>query len=92
MQRDAAEVAAYKRSGDWGETTVGDAVAGWARTKPDADAFVTVTADGTIHVVDASTEPDLFWAIRGGGGNFGVVTRLKYRLHPLPAFTGGLSG
>lgn len=48
MQRDPAEVAEYKRNGDWGETTVGDAVAGWARVKPDADAFVTVAADGTV--------------------------------------------
>ena len=48
MQRDAADVAAYKRSGDWGETTVGDAVAGWARTRPDADAFVTVGSDGSL--------------------------------------------
>ena len=47
MQRDAADVAAYKRRGDWGETTVGDAVAGWARTRPDADAFVTVGAGGS---------------------------------------------
>jgi len=47
MQRDAADVAAYKRTGDWGETTVGDAVAAWARTQPDADAFVTVGADGS---------------------------------------------
>src|SRR4051794_18906713 len=48
MERDAADVAAYKRSGDWGETTVGDAVAGWARTRPDADAFVTVGPDGSV--------------------------------------------
>src|SRR5690242_19267026 len=39
-----------------------------------------VTADGRLRRVDAHTEPDLFWALRGGGGNFGVVTRLKYRL------------
>src|SRR5207302_49124 len=38
-----------------------------------------VTADGTLHRVDADHEPDLFWAIRGGGGNFGVATRFKYR-------------
>jgi len=48
-----------------------------------------VTAAGDIVIADASRHPDLFWALRGGGGNFGVVTRLKYRLHPLPAFTGG---
>jgi FAD/FMN-containing dehydrogenase len=49
-----------------------------------------VTADGRLRRVDAETEPDLFWALRGGGGNFGVVTRLKYRLHPLDAVVGGL--
>jgi FAD/FMN-containing dehydrogenase len=48
-----------------------------------------VTASGDIFIADEAHHPDLFWALRGGGGNFGVVTRLKYRLHPLPAFTGG---
>ena len=48
-----------------------------------------VTAAGEVLVADEAHHPDLFWALRGGGGNFGVVTRLKYRLHPLPAFTGG---
>jgi hypothetical protein len=44
------------------------------------------------HVVASSddTHPDLFWAIRGGGGNFGVVTRFRYRLHPADAVTGGV--
>jgi FAD/FMN-containing dehydrogenase len=49
-----------------------------------------VTADGRIRRVDAHNEPDLFWAIRGGGGNFGVVTRVQFRLNPLPHFTGGI--
>lgn len=42
-----------------------------------------VTADGRLHVVDAEHEADLFWAIRGGGGNFGVVTSLEFDLHPV---------
>ena len=49
-----------------------------------------VTADGEFHSVDAEREPDLFWALRGGGGNFGVVTSFLYRLHPVEAVLGGL--
>jgi len=49
-----------------------------------------VTGDGSVLEVDAERHPDLFWAIRGGGGNFGVVTRFDYRLHPVDAVTGGL--
>jgi FAD/FMN-containing dehydrogenase len=49
-----------------------------------------VTADGDMLEVDAERQPDLFWAIRGGGGNFGVVTRLRYRLHDVSEFTGGI--
>ena len=49
-----------------------------------------VTADGRLLHVDAEHEPDLFWAIRGGGGNFGVATRFRYRLHPVGTVTGGM--
>jgi len=49
-----------------------------------------VTADGQIRHVDEQTHPDLFWAIRGGGGNFGVVTRFKLQLHELPTVVGGM--
>ena len=48
-----------------------------------------VTANGDILIADDTQNTDLFWALRGGGGNFGVVTRFKYRLHALPEFTGG---
>jgi FAD/FMN-containing dehydrogenase len=49
-----------------------------------------VTADGELVRADADSHPDLFWAIRGGGGNFGVVTRFLYRLHELPTVDGGM--
>ena len=49
-----------------------------------------VTADGRLLHVDVAHDPDLFWAIRGGGGNFGVATRFRYRLHPVGTVTGGM--
>jgi len=49
-----------------------------------------VTADGSRLRVDAEQSPDLFWAIRGGGGNFGVVTRFQYRLYPVRDVVGGM--
>ncbi len=49
-----------------------------------------VTADGELVRADPDHHPDLFWAIRGGGGNFGVVTRFRYRLQALPGIVGGM--
>jgi FAD/FMN-containing dehydrogenase len=49
-----------------------------------------VTADGEILQTDKDNHLDLFWAIRGGGGNFGVVTRFKYQLHELGEVLGGI--
>ncbi len=49
-----------------------------------------VTADGRVLHADAQAHPDLFWAIRGGGGNFGVATRFQYSLHGLGEILGGL--
>ena len=49
-----------------------------------------VTADGRLLRADAEQHPDLFWALRGGGGNFGVVTRLQYRLHEVEQVVGGM--
>ncbi len=49
-----------------------------------------VTAGGEVLQVNDESHPELFWAIRGGGGNFGVVTRFRYRLHPVRQILGGL--
>lgn len=49
-----------------------------------------VTADGRVLVVDDESHPDLFWALRGGGGNFGVATRFKYSLADVDRVVGGL--
>ena len=49
-----------------------------------------VTADGEIVEVDAQREPDLFWALRGGGGNFGVVTELEFELLPITEAYAGM--
>jgi FAD/FMN-containing dehydrogenase len=49
-----------------------------------------VTADGEVLEVDAASQPDLFWALRGGGGNFGVATSFTYRMHPVHTIVGGL--
>ncbi len=49
-----------------------------------------VTADGQVLRVDEQSHPDLFWAIRGGGGNYGIATRFQFRLHPVGEVVGGM--
>lgn len=49
-----------------------------------------VTAGGDVIVANPGNHPDLFWALRGGGGNFGVVTRLHYSVQPLDRIIGGM--
>ena len=59
-------------------------------TIDDLLAAEVVTADGSVLEIDAERHPDLFWAIRGGGGNFGVATRFQFRLHEVPTVVGGM--
>ena len=49
-----------------------------------------VTADGQLRVANSTENPDLFWSVRGGGGNFGVVTSFEYQLHPVGPVTVGM--
>lgn len=62
---------------------------GWAADN--LEELEIVTADGEIRTANREENPDLFWAVRGGGGNFGVVSRFTFRLHEVgPSVTGGL--
>ena len=69
---------------------VGFLVRKYGLTIDDLLAAEVVTADGEILQVDEESHTDLFWAIRGGGGNFGVATRFKFRLNEVPAAVGGM--
>jgi FAD/FMN-containing dehydrogenase len=69
---------------------VGYLVRKYGLTIDDLLAADIVTADGDLRRVDAENEPDLFWAIRGGGGNFGVATRFRFRLHEIDTVVGGM--
>ena len=53
------------------------------------EAVEIVTADGRQVTASADSHPDLFWAVRGGGGNFGVVTRFQFKLYPVGEILGG---
>jgi FAD/FMN-containing dehydrogenase len=69
---------------------VGFLVRKYGLTIDDLISAEVVSADGEFLRVDAETHPDLFWAIRGGGGNFGVATRFQYRLHEVDTIVGGM--
>ncbi len=68
---------------------------GWLMSKyglaaDNLESVELVTAFGDVLQVDDASHPDLFWALRGGGGNFGVATSFTYRVHPVSQITGGL--
>jgi FAD/FMN-containing dehydrogenase len=69
---------------------VGYLIRKYGLTIDDLLAADIVTANGELLHADAETHPDLFWAIRGGGGNFGVATRFKFLLHPVDMVLGGI--
>jgi FAD/FMN-containing dehydrogenase len=76
-----------------GGSTLGGGI-GWlmgrfGATVDNVLAFEVVTVEGAIITASARKHPDLFWALRGGGGNFGVVTAITYQLHPLGPVLGG---
>jgi FAD/FMN-containing dehydrogenase len=77
-----------------GGITLGGGVGFLARkyglTIDDLLAVEVATADGEVLEVNEGSHPDLFWAIRGGGGNFGVATRFRFRLHELGTILGGM--
>jgi FAD/FMN-containing dehydrogenase len=97
-----AEAAKHRLTTGFGDTgsvgiaglTLGGGI-GWLVRKhgltiDDLLAVELVTADGERLRADSERHPDLFWALRGGGGNFGVVTRLEYRLHEIDTVLGGM--
>lgn len=69
---------------------IGYLVRKYGLTIDDLLAADIVTADGEVIRADADNHSDLFWAIRGGGGNFGVVTRFQFRLHDVRQVVGGM--
>lgn len=62
---------------------IGWMVRAWGLAADQLEAAQLVTADGHVLEVSAASHPDLLWALRGGGGNFGVVTRFDFRAHEL---------
>jgi FAD/FMN-containing dehydrogenase len=68
---------------------VGHLTRGLGLTIDNLVAATVVLADGSVVQTDAEREPDLFWAIRGGGGNFGIVTSFSFHCHPVATVLAG---
>ena len=68
---------------------IGHLIGAFGLTLDNLEAAEVVAADGRIIDVTAHSEPELFWALRGGGGNFGVVTSFTFRLQEVSVMTGG---
>ncbi len=85
-------------SGDTGSVGVGGLTVGggigwlvrkYGLTIDSLQSVDIVTADGQLRRASAEENPDLFWAVRGGGGNFGIVTSFEFRAHPVGTIIGG---
>lgn len=94
----AAEVGLALTTGDTGSVGVGGLVTGggigyfvrkYGLAADRVLSATVVTANGDILTASATENPDLFWAVRGGGGNFGVVVDYEFQLFPVPAVYGG---
>ncbi|HEV2784095.1 MAG TPA: FAD-binding oxidoreductase [Actinophytocola sp.] len=79
-------VAGYTLGGGFGQLSRAFGLAAESLVRADV-----VTADGSLVTVSRERHPELFWALRGGGGNFGVVTSLEFRLHPVAEVYAGVA-
>ena len=79
-----------RRSHAWWRDRMADG-SGTAWPSTTSPQVEVVTADGQVRIVNADNEPDLFWALRGGGGNFGVAASFEFETHPSTSSSEGCS-